>query len=534
MSALSLSVKAKLFLFFLWMLALVVINPFGEYPINDDWAYARNVYDLVVNGKFIVDPWPAMNLVSQTIYGSIFAGLFGFSFTVLRMSIFVLAIISSFVLYDLAFKLSAGKHWIAFYVAVSFCFSTLFCALSFTFMTDIFFLSFTIMAFNELYKYIHSKRNVNYVFFILFSVVAVLNRQQGLVIPLLIIIPVLYNQKLSFGNIVKALLPFFLCWLAQDKYVHYLNANGIGHNIQKIDDLRNYLRSAPFGSHWLNGGDALLVIGWMLAPLNVLLLNQFKSFRWKDLAIYLLSVLATVFLVYTAITYYPTGNISRILEVGPRIIKGSPFPLLSPSWFQAIKISVAAISFISICNSIFFLIRDKKDVQARGWGKYFHLPLLLVIIVYFVFVAISKAYFDRYALPLAFFFAIWLVPQINIGKMRFKPVLIAILVLVYAFTLLEIRDFHNWQKERWAVLAYLNKKGISAHEIDGGFEYNGWLKPNRDFSGGDKSWWWVDKDTYLLSHGEMQNFETDSLFVFQRCLPYQQDTIFLLKKIENQ
>jgi len=122
MSALSLSVKAKLFLFFLWMLALVVINPFGEYPINDDWAYARNVYDLVVNGKFIVDPWPAMNLVSQTIYGSIFAGLFGFSFTVRRISIFVLALFSSFFLYYLGFNLSSSNLWIAFCVFIFFFF----------------------------------------------------------------------------------------------------------------------------------------------------------------------------------------------------------------------------------------------------------------------------------------------------------------------------------------------------------------------------------------------------------------------------
>ena len=528
------SVKPKLLLLFLWILALVVISPFGEYPINDDWAYARNIYDLVVNGKFVVDPWPAMNLISQTIYGSLFAVVFGFSFTVLRMSIFVLAIITSFILYDLAFKLSGGKQWVALYVAISFCFSTLFCALSFTFMTDIFFLSFTILAFNELYKFIHSKRNINYFLFIFFSVIAVLNRQQGLVIPLLIIIPVFSNKKISVGNTVKAILPLFLCWLAQDKYVNYLNSNGIGHNIQKIDDLWSYLKDTPIASHRLNAGDTLLVIGWILAPLNVLLLNQFRSFTKKDLIKYSLSVLATIFLVYIALAFYPTGNISRILEVGPRIIRGSPYPLLSPFWFQAIKIGVAAISLISIWNSIFFLFRNKKEIQSKGWGYSFHLPLLFVVVVYFIFVSISKAYFDRYTLPLAFFFALWLIPQINFEKMRFKPILIAILVLVYSFSIFEIKDFHNWQKERWAALAYLNKKGISSHDIDGGFEYNGWYKPNRDFSSGDKSWWWVDNDTYLLSHEKIQNYKTDSLFVFQRYLPYRQDTIFLLKKLDIQ
>lgn len=525
------SVKPKLLLFFLWIIALIVINPFGEYPINDDWAYARNVYDLVVNGKFVVDPWPAMNLVSQTIYGSLFAALFGFSFTVLRMSVFLLAIITSFVLYDLAFKLTDGKPWVALYISISFCFSTLFCALSVTFMTDIFFLSFTVMAFNELYKFIHQKRNVNYILFIVYCVIAVLNRQQGLIIPLLIFIPVFDNRKISIRNIVKAILPVFICWLAQNRYVHYLNANGIGHNIQKVDDLLNYLKTAPIASHRLNAGDTLLVIGWTLAPLNLLLLNHFKSFSTKDVVKYLIAGSATVLLVYTALSYYPTGNISRILEVGPRILRGNPSPVLSPFWYKIVKSSVAAISFLSIWNSIFFIFRNKKESPAQGWGAVFHWPLIFVMVVYFVFVAISKAYFDRYALPLAFFFAIGLIPQISFEKLKFKPLLIAILLLVYTFTVIEVKDFHNWQKARWAALAYLNKKGISSHEIDGGFEYNGWYKPNRDFSGGDKSWWWVDKDTYLISHEKNQKYKTDSYFIFQRYLPYKTDTIFLLKKL---
>jgi len=224
------------------------------------------------------------------------------------------------------------------------------------------------------------------------------------------------------------------------------------------------------------------------------------------------------------------GNISRMLEVGPRILKGNPFPLLGSGEYQILKMAIASISFISLCNSIFFIFRNKKQVQNTGWGRSFHLPLLLIMIVYFVFVSISRAYFDRYALPLALFFALWLIPQIKIDQLKYKAGLIVILLLLYSTALVEIKDFHNWQKERWSALAYLNKKGISAHEIDGGFEFNGWYKPNKDFSGGEKNWWWVDNDTYLLSHSKVEKYQVDSLFIVQRYLPYRQDTIFLLKK----
>jgi hypothetical protein len=55
-------------LILLWLFALFAISPFGEFPINDDWAYAKNVQHLAVGGRFILDTFPAMNLLSQTLY----------------------------------------------------------------------------------------------------------------------------------------------------------------------------------------------------------------------------------------------------------------------------------------------------------------------------------------------------------------------------------------------------------------------------------------------------------------------------------
>ncbi len=60
----------------MWIIGFFVVFPIGEFPVNDDWAYSKNVYNLVVNKQFVVDEWPAMNLISQTMYGSLFVAVY--------------------------------------------------------------------------------------------------------------------------------------------------------------------------------------------------------------------------------------------------------------------------------------------------------------------------------------------------------------------------------------------------------------------------------------------------------------------------
>jgi len=33
--------KSDYLLILMWILAFIIINPIGEFPINDDWAYAK-------------------------------------------------------------------------------------------------------------------------------------------------------------------------------------------------------------------------------------------------------------------------------------------------------------------------------------------------------------------------------------------------------------------------------------------------------------------------------------------------------------
>ncbi|MEH2041994.1 hypothetical protein [Nostoc sp.] len=69
-----------------WILMTILVNPLGNFPLNDDWAYGQSVQSLVEKGNLKISPWSAANLLSQVFWGALFCLPFGFSFTALRFS----------------------------------------------------------------------------------------------------------------------------------------------------------------------------------------------------------------------------------------------------------------------------------------------------------------------------------------------------------------------------------------------------------------------------------------------------------------
>jgi Dolichyl-phosphate-mannose-protein mannosyltransferase len=78
-------------LFALLVMITLLITPVGEFPLNDDWIYAKTVQHLLQTGQYQAHPYLNATLVVQTYWGALFCKLFGFSFSTLRMSTLVLS-----------------------------------------------------------------------------------------------------------------------------------------------------------------------------------------------------------------------------------------------------------------------------------------------------------------------------------------------------------------------------------------------------------------------------------------------------------
>src|ERR1700693_3756701 len=89
----------------LFLGAACVVNPFREMPYDDDWAFSETVKHLLDTGQYRLNEWLAPNMPFQTAWGALFCLPFGFSFSALRISTIVLALIGL-----LAFRALAREH----------------------------------------------------------------------------------------------------------------------------------------------------------------------------------------------------------------------------------------------------------------------------------------------------------------------------------------------------------------------------------------------------------------------------------------
>lgn len=79
---------------FLAVLAVaLLVSPWGNYPLNDDWQYARIARRLSETGRFLVDVDVAPSLVGQIWLAAPFLMVFGFSHTLLRAITIAVAVL---------------------------------------------------------------------------------------------------------------------------------------------------------------------------------------------------------------------------------------------------------------------------------------------------------------------------------------------------------------------------------------------------------------------------------------------------------
>ena len=70
----------------LWFILVLIVDPRGDFPLLDDWSYARSVKTLIEEGRLYYDGWNTPTLTFQVLYGALFCLPFGFSFEALRIA----------------------------------------------------------------------------------------------------------------------------------------------------------------------------------------------------------------------------------------------------------------------------------------------------------------------------------------------------------------------------------------------------------------------------------------------------------------
>jgi hypothetical protein len=555
----------------IWVFMIILVNPIGDFPLNDDWAYGWTVKTLLETGRFQLSDWTATNLLPQALWGTLFCLPFGFSFTALRFSTLTLGLAGVFATYGLLREAKANPQ-IALLGSLLVTLNPLYFGLSNSFNSDVPSFAFFILSVYFLVRGNNLKSRFNLAIGLLFSLVAILNRQSSLIILPAFGIACLLQKRLSLKNSITSFFPTLVGLLVYSAYSHWLDTTErtpllYGFQIEKLMETLSSGAKTIASTYIENTFLFAIYLGLFLFPLLVLQFSlQFKRFSAQQK---LISLCLTLFLLGIGITFILNrsfmpmiGNALNELGLGPITLGGYNSFLNQNRYLRLlVRGSWAFLTLVGLIGASILLqyflwtiqlLITRKNQLEQDWLLVF---LFASTFLYLLPIGgINKSYwFDRYLilpLPLIMTSTVALARQFSEGR-SFKPRIVAIslisLLLLGTFTITATHDYLSWNRVRWYALDHLmqNSKALP-NQIGGGFEFNGRYfgsqieTCNPEFqknlvqtsaSWEDFSCFWDDANrNYMLSFIPKEGYRPQAVYSFRRWLPWREERLYVLKK----
>lgn len=500
----------------IWLIMAILINPVGNFPLNDDWAYAASVKE-IINGHFVMPDWSAANIIYQLLWGAVFSKVLGFSYTVLRISTLVLGLLG--VLYSYKILRQLGQsNTTSLIAALTLAVNPVYLASSYTFMTDVPFFALSTLALFHFLRAVQQDKWTDIALGTLFAISALLIRQVGFAIPLAFAISYLVGKKISKNVLLKGLTPLILCVLIQSGFKFWLDWSDqtpsmFGHQILLIKKTLSLPLLEVFTIYIKNSYAIFMNIALFTLPILLICMsnNPIKLSARKKIILVGLAVL-----LYSLLKFkFPLiGNVFNKNGIGPLLHHGSVGSHLP----YGIKKMWKVIGFFAIFSGFFMLYIVKKNLSnmltsVRNLNYMsVRIPILFAsaTAIYLIPMIASPGIFDRYLLlPIltAALFFLSCSDSSHIDHLHLKRTSIVALLLISICGLLStamMHDYLNWNRVRWQALSdLLDKNNIAPSRIDGGFEFNGaYLYSNEKAKPDNPKGWWVIDNEYLIAYNQ--------------------------------
>jgi hypothetical protein len=530
---------------------LVLIAPFGNYPLNDDWQYARVVKILLEQHRFLVDTPVAPSLVGQAYLVIPWISLLGFSHTLLRILTLLLALLGLWSidrLLELA-EVPVGLRRVAQLVLL---FNPLFLYLGLSFMTEIYGYAPTLLAaalwFGERRRSLTREGAPPMRWWVSLLVAVAIGgsfwtRQFSVAIypALLASLVFALMRRRQWRQLLRA-TPALLLGMAAffaivGAYVPWAKASG---NYQGAFD-RPMQRMSTFDRKvWLwDVGGFLFYLTAFLAPLLALI--SWKKLRiwkvvpvalglawlsWKTMKVYHFKLGVTDFSqVHFHHKVFPfLSNIIYNAGIGPVTLLDVYGSRLSPaSWprevWVGIERTLAALFLLwvplvgraSLRRSERPSVADEILAFALWWTA---AATALTVQAY------QKHVFDRYLMPMLFavIVVVAIVAARNQAGPRARWAAALLWLPVAWFTVAGLHDQFRWNDARWRMVRDLMSQGVSPTVVQGGYEVTGWLvadnykaqKPAVGCIGACRcTWrdWYCQDDSYQIAMHELPGYQ---------------------------
>jgi hypothetical protein len=561
----------------IWLCMIILVNPIGNFPLHDDWAFGWTVRTWLEAGEFRLSDWNATNSLSQIVLGSLFCLPLGFSFTTLRFLTLAFGLLGALVSYGLLRQVGGGRS-LAVLGAMLIVVNPLYFNLANSFMTDVPSFTFFVLALFCLICGLRRRSPFIVGLGLFLSCVAVLNRQSNLIIIPAFSLAYLRDRGVRLRSIGHVILVNMIVLVVYISYPQWLKLTGrtpFLYNLQ-IDQLTLSIKGGvgQIGiTIFHNVATIAIYLGLFLLPfLLVIAASQYRnlSARQKQFGVWPISILVGAASLFVA-THHPmplAGNILNVFNLGGESIPGYDAFLsratrtgMGRAWQGMTVIGVVGAALLTVCSIFavlqFFYYNRRPDERKMGSGSEKQWKVILVgavLAMYCLPICIlNKQYwFDRYlilCLPLMMMFATLSVTGGKLQSVNFMTIgCIMTLVLFYAgATIAGTHDYLASNRVRWQAISYaMRELQIPPSQIDGGFEFEGWYFANSlaicnpggaatrqatevEFS----TFTCLDDDPgreYAVSYVQQAGYSIEKQYSFSRWLPRREQKLYLLRR----
>ena len=528
------------------LISISIIQPLGDFPVNDDWAYAHSVLWLLDEHRVRLSDWIAMNLLPQTLAGGMVTVLFGFSFETLRHLTQAVALLASITIF-FWFREARLNPVQALVASIALIAIPCWPVLANSYMTDLYGLVFAVPAATLLLRALHKPSPLILLAATLLASIGVLQRQVVIVVPFAYMVAWLWGNRLwTLRTLFIGATPFLATLAAEICYQTYLE---LGPGIPVAQQYAHG-RFFPLLVKTLYGEDGMR--GWVTS--NIISMTGYLglfSVGWttwwgmrsatKGMRAAVLCSGATLIVVALTFDWLPPYQLNNVIDaagIGPfTLYDGMPRGIVNLDRSRGIIWKVtgvgaafgAAALLALIVATVAHLIRAGRSASR---DRVFMAALNSAYLLPFI----ATGYFDRYLIfVLPFLFTLWsrTWPAVVSAPM----VLQRWITLFWIFSMLGIgliatHDYFAWNRTRWSAINTAESLGATPDTLDGGFEYNGFhrfeRKPHDPLPG--KSWWWVKDDLYVVAFSPVPGYEDIETLPVRCWFPRSPAQIILLRR----
>ena len=468
----------------LYLLSLVIVNPTGNFAINDDWDFYLHVR-YFLNGIYAKNQLIDASFILQGFLGMLWAKFFGLSFFSLRLLTILFTVIFGYGFFNILELFRVNRSFILFSLLLLF-FNPLIYISSLTFMTEVYFLAFFIWSVYFFLLFLRSSETTltektlsfsMHYFFIssILGALSLLIRQYGIVLFISYFLVLIYiffykysilNRHFRTKKLLQSLTVLILLYGISLGILLWWPVLPVS-TTKKLADL--FINPQDFLDSF--GRSLYLVIYFSFFLLPISIASYLKTISVKKVLFATLVVSLLFKAVYSKDIFF-LGNNLYIESLFNRTDFKHDISLFDNIPF---KFMLTVLTLVSFSNLFVVMFGQIKNLKVKGLikGSKFEEDILFILLLLGMYAAaiVSKGTIDRYFLNffvvLFLTLSLYVFPRLQINTKAF----VLFFVFNLSFIILLTIDFMSTQNVKWyqAKLIQQRENIVTTVYVDGTF-----------------------------------------------------------------